>query len=65
MILHPGVVKKAQAEIDGVVGSDRLPNFKDRDSLPYVNALVKEVMRWHPVSPMGEPCLFRKNICVT
>jgi cytochrome P450 len=45
MILHPDVFAKAQAEIDGVVGSDRLPDFQDRNSLPYVESVVKEVYR--------------------
>jgi cytochrome P450 len=49
MALHPEAQKKAQEEIDRVVGRHRLPNFEDRDSLPYVNAVVKEVLRWHPV----------------
>jgi Cytochrome P450 len=46
MILHPGVFVKAQAEIDRVVGSDRLPDFQDRTSLPYVESVVKEVYRY-------------------
>ncbi|KAI9449001.1 cytochrome P450 [Lactarius psammicola] len=45
MILHPDVFAKAQAEIDRVVGSDRLPDFQDRSSLPYVESVVKEVYR--------------------
>ena len=55
MALFPEVQKKAQAEIDRVVGTDRLPTFSDRDDLPYVDAVVKEVLRWHPVAPMGLP----------
>ena len=46
MILHPEVFAKAQAEIDRVVGTDRLPDFQDRTSLPYVESLVKEVYRY-------------------
>ena len=55
MALYPEVQKKAQAEIDAVIGPNRLPDFKDRSSLPYVNAVVKESMRWHLVLPLGEP----------
>ena len=51
MILNPDVAKKAQAEIDAVVGQDRLPSFADRERLPYINALVLEVIRWHSVTP--------------
>ncbi|KAG9317635.1 cytochrome P450 [Chiua virens] len=53
--LYPEILKKAQAEIDAVIGSDRLPNFSDRDSLPYIEALAKEALRWHSVTPSGVP----------
>ena len=53
MALYPEVQKKAQAEIDSVVGPNRLPNFEDRPSLPYINAVVKESMRWHTPAPLG------------
>ena len=53
MVLYPEVQKKAQEELDRVVGSDRLPTFADRKNLPYINALVKESIRWHPVAPLG------------
>ena len=55
MTMNPEVQRTAQAEIDRVVGPNRLPTIADRDSLPYVNALVKEVLRWQPVAPMGLP----------
>ena len=55
MALYPEVQKKAQQELDAVVGSERLPDFSDRPSLPYVNAIVKELLRWHPATPMGVP----------
>ncbi|KAF6810420.1 cytochrome p450 oxidoreductase [Colletotrichum sojae] len=53
MVLFPNVQRKAQAEIESVVGSDRLPQFADRERLPYVNGLVKESFRWLHVAPMG------------
>jgi cytochrome P450 len=53
MVLHPDAQSRAQTEIDNVVGMDRLPNFDDEISLPYVSTLVGEVMRWHPVAPSG------------
>ncbi|KAF7357518.1 O-methylsterigmatocystin oxidoreductase [Mycena sanguinolenta] len=55
MVLHPEIQKKAQTEIDTAIGTDRLPEFKDRPSLPYVEALYREVMRWRPVTPLGVP----------
>ena len=53
MTIYPEVQKKAQAEIDAAVGLSRLPNSQDRDSLPYINALMKELLRWHVAGPMG------------
>ena len=53
MTLYPDVAKKAQAEIDAIVGHERLPDFSDRQNLPYVDALVKEVFRWNAVVPTG------------
>ncbi|KAK2735942.1 hypothetical protein FQN55_001906 [Onygenales sp. PD_40] len=55
MVMFPDVQRKAQEEIDRVVGTDRLPSFEDRDKLPYINALVKEALRWWPIAPMGFP----------
>ena len=52
MVQHPHVWKRAQAEIDAVVGTDRLPEFNDRPSLPYVDAIIREVLRWRPVFPL-------------
>ncbi|KAK7421223.1 hypothetical protein QQX98_002353 [Neonectria punicea] len=53
MLLFPEVQLVAQKEIDNIVGGDRLPGFEDRAELPYVNALVKETLRWLPVVPIG------------
>ncbi|KAJ8700830.1 hypothetical protein PTI98_003818 [Pleurotus ostreatus] len=55
MILYPECQKRAQEEIDRVIGSERLPEFEDKDSLPYTTALVHEVLRWHPVIPLAIP----------
>ncbi|KAI0350839.1 O-methylsterigmatocystin oxidoreductase [Trametes cingulata] len=53
MVQYPEAQKKAQEELDRVIGPERLPDFSDRDSLPYVNAVVKEIIRWHSVVPLG------------
>lgn len=53
MAIYPEVQCRAQEEIDRVIGPNRLPNFNDRTSLPFINAVVKETMRWHMVSPLG------------
>lgn len=53
MTIHPEVLKRAQAEIDYVIGTDRMPSLSDRPNLPYIEAVVKEVLRWNPVGPLG------------
>ncbi|KAH9947304.1 cytochrome P450 [Amylocystis lapponica] len=55
MMRYPEVQKKAQLELDSIIGQDRLPTIADRERLPYINALVKEVLRWNPVVPLGVP----------
>ncbi|EPS35311.1 hypothetical protein H072_11345 [Dactylellina haptotyla CBS 200.50] len=54
MTLYPEVQLKAREEIDRVVGN-RLPTFEDRPNLPYVEAVVKETMRWIPIAPLCVP----------
>ncbi|EJD42955.1 cytochrome P450 [Auricularia subglabra TFB-10046 SS5] len=54
MVLHPETQAAAQAELDRVLGG-RLPEFADRDTLPYVNAILLEVIRLYPVLPLGVP----------
>lgn len=53
MAMHPEVQSKAQAELDAVIGPHRLPCYADRGSLPYIDALMKESLRWQPVLPLG------------
>ncbi|KAJ6611718.1 cytochrome P450 [Mycena sp. CBHHK59/15] len=55
MALFPNVQAKAQDELDRVVGRGRLPHVADRASLPYVDAIMTECLRWRPVAPMGLP----------
>jgi cytochrome P450 len=55
LVLYPEVQRRAQAELDDVVGRDRLPTFDDRPRLPYIEALCKELARWQMVTPMGVP----------
>ena len=55
MVMFPEVQRKAQQEIDEHVGTHRLPVAEDRDNLPYVNGIVKESLRWSPITPLGFP----------
>lgn len=63
MIKYPEVQRKAQAEIDNVVGNKRLPDFQDEPNLPYLTALVKELYRWRVVTPLATPhCLIADDV---
>ena len=53
MVLNPEVQAAAQAQLDSVLGGRRLPEFRDRDSLPFIEAIIMETMRWHPVAGLG------------
>lgn len=63
MATHPEVQRKAQAEIDVVVGSGRLPNINDREALPYVNHLIIEVLRINPIAPLVPHSLDQDDVC--
>ncbi|PKS11704.1 hypothetical protein jhhlp_001692 [Lomentospora prolificans] len=49
----PQFIPKAQAELDRVVGSDRLPTFDDLNDLEYIRAIASETLRWRPVAVLG------------
>ncbi|KAF7789487.1 hypothetical protein EIP86_000433 [Pleurotus ostreatoroseus] len=55
MSMFPHVQAKAQQELDDVVGPGHLPTPTDMDSLPYIKAILSEVLRWQPVLPLGVP----------
>ncbi|KAJ3519541.1 hypothetical protein NMY22_g13146 [Coprinellus aureogranulatus] len=63
MLLHPEVMKKAQEEVDRVVGRDRLPEWDDESELVYVKAVIRETMRWRTIAPMGVPhCVIEDDV---
>jgi cytochrome P450 len=53
MLLFPEVKKKAQDEIERVVGKDRLPTLEDEPALQYIRGCVKESLRWMPTTILG------------
>jgi cytochrome P450 len=58
LVLNPDIQRRAHRELDTILGSPenndfRLPSFEDRPRLPYIDALVKESLRWRPVAPTG------------
>ncbi|KAH7915194.1 cytochrome P450 [Hygrophoropsis aurantiaca] len=55
MMQNPEIQARAHAELDRVVGDERLPAFEDREALPYIDALIRETRRWRPITPIGVP----------
>ena len=53
MLLYPEIQKKAQEEVERVVGSERLPVMEDEPNLQYVRAIIKETLRWMPTTILG------------
>jgi hypothetical protein len=54
MALHPLVMQRAQEDIDRVTETERLPTFDDWERLPYIDAIILEVLRYNTVTPLGE-----------
>lgn len=52
MVVNPKAQKRAQAQIDAVVGGNRLPMTEDRSSLPYVDAILRETLRYSSIAPL-------------
>jgi cytochrome P450 len=61
LALHPDVQKRAWAEMDAVCGEERSPTWADFDQLPYISMIIKEAMRWRPVTPLGFPHALTKD----
>jgi len=55
MMVYPDAQKKGQEAIDNLLHGERLPQFSDRPMLPFLEALIKEVLRWRPAVPLGVP----------
>ncbi|KAG6538395.1 trimethyltridecatetraene synthase-like [Zingiber officinale] len=64
LLRRPEVFEKASEELDRVVGRGRWVEERDIPSLPYIQAIVKETMRLHPVAPLLIPRLSREQTTV-
>ncbi|KAF9038255.1 cytochrome P450 [Rhodocollybia butyracea] len=63
LVRNPDILKKGHAAVDAFVGSDRLPDFKDEGKIPYVEALIREGLRWRPVFPLAIPhCTAQEDV---
>ncbi|KAF6744930.1 cytochrome P450 [Ephemerocybe angulata] len=61
MLLYPEVQKAAQEELDRVVGPGVIPDINQSSELPYINAIVKELLRWLTVMPLALPHLVKED----
>jgi cytochrome P450 len=55
LMQNPEVQRKAQGEVDRVVGKDRLPTWEDIANLPFTKLVLQETYRMNPLSPLGIP----------
>jgi cytochrome P450 len=55
LLQHPDIMKCAQAELDNIVGTNRLVEESDLQNLPYLQAILKENYRIHPPVPLMIP----------
>lgn len=63
MILHPEAMKKAQAQIDDIVGDKQLPTLEDRPKLQYIDCIIKEVLR-HVIPPCISRVAIKRTLTI-
>nr|AYM47547.1 flavonoid 3'-hydroxylase [Dracaena cambodiana] len=61
LLKRPHIFDRAKEELDRVIGQNRWVDEKDVPNLPYIESIVKETMRMHPVAPMLVPRLARED----
>lgn len=62
LVQYPEIQVKVAAEVDKVVGRDRLPSLTDRESLPYTTATLYEIMRYSSIVPLSVPHATSKDV---
>jgi len=65
MLLYPDVQARARAEINQIVKHDQMPSIDDKDSLPYLSAVLLEVLRYYPPGPLGLFAAIKCLVCMT
>ncbi|KAJ7493305.1 cytochrome P450 [Mycena galericulata] len=55
MVLQPDAQRKAQRELEEVLGHCATPSLADRPRLPYTGALISEIFRRYTIGPLGLP----------
>ncbi|KAH6908270.1 cytochrome P450 98A3 [Coprinopsis sp. MPI-PUGE-AT-0042] len=61
LAMYPEVQKRAQEELERVIGACRLPKPSEVLAIPYLVALMKELTRWHSVAPLNIPRKVRED----
>ncbi|XP_048539025.1 dimethylnonatriene synthase-like [Triticum urartu] len=64
LMRRPAAFDAATEELDRVVGRDRWVTEKDMPNLPYIEAIVKESMRMHPIVPLLIPRMAREGATI-
>eukprot|EP00253_Pinus_taeda_P013566 PITA_13566 len=64
LLQHPAVLKRAQEELDVIVGRERMLEESDLPDLKYLEAIVKETLRLYPVAPLFLPHLSKEACTV-
>jgi len=64
LMKHPRVMKKVQKELEDVVGLERMVEESDLDSLEYLDMVLKETFRLHPIAPLLLPHLAMEDCTV-
>ncbi|KAL8191820.1 hypothetical protein R6Q57_028551 [Mikania cordata] len=57
LIKQPNLIKKATDELDKVIGRERWVQETDFPNLPFIDSILKETMRLHPVAVFLAPHL--------
>ncbi|KAK7446301.1 hypothetical protein VKT23_014507 [Stygiomarasmius scandens] len=62
MVKNPEILRKGQEAVDKITSGDRLPSFADVGSIPFVDALVRETLRWNPILPLSTHAFVLKSL---
>uniref|UniRef100_A0A803KD05 Uncharacterized protein n=1 Tax=Xenopus tropicalis TaxID=8364 RepID=A0A803KD05_XENTR len=62
LIKYPEIQAKLHMEIDNVIGRNRTVNLNDRNSMPYMEAVINEIQRFSDIAPLNLPRKVTKDV---